>query len=76
MTQDRTGKGLRDKVSTMYHYVIELSVGEEGMEIALSRQIIEFHNPPRSVTPRAYIRQDKRIVFPLVLFGSSDCSLV
>jgi hypothetical protein len=30
MTQDRTGKGLRDKVST---------------EIALSRQITESHNP-------------------------------
>ena len=57
--QHRTGKGLRNE--RKYPYVVELAVTGEGLDIALSRRIIDFHKS-RHIHPRhgrTIIRQEK-----------------
>jgi hypothetical protein len=57
--QDRTGKGLTNE--RKYPYVVELAVTGEGLDIALSRRIVDFHKS-RPIHPRhgrTIIRQEQ-----------------
>jgi hypothetical protein len=47
--QDRTGRGLTNEKK--YPYVVELAVTGEGLDIALSRRIMNFHKS-RHIHPR------------------------